>query len=86
MKEESQYGITQLKRALGVFKSEGILPSSTPSKMLRFEGYIKTSNQRIMTTYRLPIVIEHVLQNGPSWISGRNQFYPGYFLSDEIGI
>jgi hypothetical protein len=45
-------------------KSADISPLSAPSKRFRFERHIKTLNQRIMATYRLPIAIEHAL---PKW-------------------
>jgi hypothetical protein len=47
-----------------ILQTEDFLPLSAPSKRFRFERHIKTLNQRIMTTYRLPIAIEHAL---PKW-------------------
>jgi len=35
--------------------------ATVPAKRFRFEKQIKTLNQRITTTYRLPIAIEHAL-------------------------
>jgi hypothetical protein len=42
-----------------------ILPIFAPAKRFRFERHIKTLSQRIMTTYRLLIAIEHAL---PNWL------------------
>jgi hypothetical protein len=39
------------------------LPLSAPAKRLQYETHIKTFDQKIMTTYRLPIEIEHALPN-----------------------
>ena len=46
-------------------QGEGILPLSTPAKRFRFERYVKTLSQRIMTIHRLLIAIEHAL---PNWL------------------
>ncbi|MGZ3937072.1 MAG: hypothetical protein ACXVMS_18950, partial [Flavisolibacter sp.] len=42
-----------------------ILPLSVPAKRFQFERHIKTLSQRIITTYRLLIAIEHALPNWP---------------------
>jgi hypothetical protein len=44
-------------------KSADILPRYAPSQRLRYGEHIKTFNERIMTTYGLPIEIEHALPN-----------------------
>jgi hypothetical protein len=41
------------------------LPLSALAKRFQFERDIKTLSKRIMTTYRLLIVIEHALPNWP---------------------
>ena len=48
------------------FKKPGVngLPLSAHAQRFQFE-HIKSLNQRIMTTYRLPSAIEHALPNWP---------------------
>ena len=41
------------------------MPLSAPAKRFRFERHSKTLSQRIMTTHRLLIAIEHALPNWP---------------------
>jgi hypothetical protein len=43
------------------------LPLSAASKRLRNRRYIKTLNQKMITTCWLPIAIEHGLPNYPTW-------------------
>ena len=52
-------------RCFWIPKTEDFLPLSAPAKRFRFERHIKTLSQRIMTTYRLLIAIEHALPNWP---------------------
>jgi len=46
-------------------KSVDFLPKPAPSQRLRYGRQIKTLNQRMTTTYRLPIQIKHVLLKWP---------------------
>jgi len=50
---------------LKTIDAEHTLPLSAPAKRFRFEGYIKTLSQKIITTCRLLIAIEHALRNWP---------------------
>jgi hypothetical protein len=61
----SHYGTTPTMEISWVLRSESILPLSAPAKRFRFARHIKTLSQRIMTTYRLLIAIEHALPNWP---------------------
>jgi len=57
------------------------LPLSPPAKRFRFERHIKTLSQRIMTTYRLLIAIEHALPNWPLVDFRKKALIRGYFFN-----
>jgi hypothetical protein len=65
VKEERNESYAICWRCSELFENEDSLPLSAPAKRFRIERHIKTLSQRIMTTYRFLIAIEHAFPNWP---------------------